>query len=84
MHCTLPTPVKVPDALGLQLLPGEGQGVPEMPQEAHCTVPRNLPDAKKPEDVVYPVCAKVPAARSQGLSMGVVAKVQAGGRYVRP
>ena len=81
MHCTLLAPVKVPDALCLQLLPGEGQGVPEMPQEAHRTVPRDLPDAKKSEDMVYSICAKVPAAWPWQVSMEFVALGQAGGLY---
>ena len=78
------TPVKIPDTFGLQLLTGEGQGVPEVPQETNCTVPRDLPDAKKSEDVVYSICAEVPAAWSQEVSMTVATLGQAGGRHVKP
>jgi hypothetical protein len=54
-------PVEVPNALGLQLLAGDGVGRAEMTQQAQRAVSRNLPDAKEAEDVVDAVGVKIPA-----------------------
>jgi hypothetical protein len=54
-------PVKVPDAVALQLLASERIGWPEMAQQACGAVPRDLPDPEKSQDVVYPVGVEVSA-----------------------
>ncbi len=55
------SPVKIPDAMCLQLLACDGMGGPEMAQQAQCAIPRNLPDAEKAQNVIYPICVEIPA-----------------------
>ena len=54
-------PVKVPDAVALQLFSGERMGRPEVAQQACAAHPRDLPDPEEAQDVVNPVSMEVPA-----------------------
>ena len=54
-------PVKVPDAMTLQLLPSQWIGGPEVAQQPSHTLARNFPDPEEAQNVVYSVGVEVPA-----------------------
>jgi len=56
------SPVHVPDAAALQLAAADGDGRPEVAQQARRALRRDLPDPEEAQHVVYSVRMKIPAA----------------------